>query len=427
MKKRRNSPLGSKLCGQDGSRSVSAAEVDPRVLLSTGAAPEYPLKIRHLIMSQQGQNLLEFLNEDHKRRQFCDVMVSVGGNLYSAHKVVLAHGSSYFHAELSKNPTTAHVTLDHVEASVFQHLLELLYTSQCFIMEKDLPALIRAARFLDMMDVLKLLPGDSDPVEGIREEGGVRGREAEKTSCESAAGDADVHSPDSLCSTGSGQVNSSGSPQSQSAEGHAHVYQETPAEAEKTTAATRRSTRRRTLASYQRNNTACVTERPCEEQTEARRPTGIARPAQEPGEDEGGANDEEACVADRPEGQPGSGVIEADHQTLPDGETGATVTGSSTPSPVYPEGLAPVIIHASNKKTLKCPKCDKTFDRAGGAVPGVGNLFRFCCSLKKKVLLKITTHCTTLQGSTRATPGCTRERSRSSATSVFSATPPSPT
>lgn len=335
-------------------------------------------------MSQQGQNLLEFLNEDHKRRQFCDVMVSVGGNLYSAHKVVLAHGSSYFHAELSKNPTTAHVTLDHVEDSIFQHLLELLYTSQCFIMEKDLPALIRAAQFLDMMDVLKLLSGDSDPVEGIWEEGGVRGREAEKTSCESAAGDADVHSPDSLCSTGSGQVNSSGSPQSQSAEGHADAYQETLAEVEKTSAATRRSTRRRTLASYQRNDTACATVRPCEEtpeQSERRRPTGIATPAQEPGEDEGGANDEEVCMADGREGQPGSDVIEADHQTL----TRVAVTASSTQGPVYPEGLAPVIIHASNKKTLKCPKCDKTFDRAGGAVPAISSGF---VDLSRKSLIK---------------------------------------
>uniref|UniRef100_A0AAR2LET0 Zinc finger and BTB domain-containing protein 41 n=1 Tax=Pygocentrus nattereri TaxID=42514 RepID=A0AAR2LET0_PYGNA len=29
------------------------------------------------------------------------------------------------------------------------------------------------------------------------------------------------------------------------------------------------------------------------------------------------------------------------------------------------EGLAPVIIQSSSKKTLKCPKCDKTFDRIG--------------------------------------------------------------
>uniref|UniRef100_A0A3B4WHZ4 BTB domain-containing protein n=1 Tax=Seriola lalandi dorsalis TaxID=1841481 RepID=A0A3B4WHZ4_SERLL len=86
-------------------------------------------------------NLLKFLNEDRTRQKFCDVSVSVGGRLYSAHKVVLAHGSSYFHAELSKNPATTHVTLDHVEDSVFQHLLGFLYTSECVVAERDLPAL----------------------------------------------------------------------------------------------------------------------------------------------------------------------------------------------------------------------------------------------------------------------------------------------
>lgn len=307
-------------------------------------------------MSQQGQNLLKFLKEDQTRRQFCDVMVSVGGNLYSAHKVVLAHGSSYFHAELSKNPTAAQVSLDHVEDSVFQQLLELLYTSQCFIMEKDLPALIRAARFLDMMDVVKLLSGASDPVRVIQEEGGIGGREVEKT-CESA----DVHSPDSLCSTGSGRVNAPNSPRSQSAEGHAGVYQETM---EEMTTATRRSTRRRT----QRSTVGCPKSAPEKRESAAATPEQQMA-AQEPEEDEGGVNEEEACLADKPEGQPHSDGIEADHQAVPEVETGAAATGSSTQSPVYPEGLAPVIIQTSNKKTLKCPKCDKSFDRAGGAVP----------------------------------------------------------
>ncbi|KAF3858714.1 hypothetical protein F7725_011915 [Dissostichus mawsoni] len=43
----------------------------------------------------------------------------------------------------------------------------------------------------------------------------------------------------------------------------------------------------------------------------------------------------------------------------------APAAGSATKSRVYPEGLAPVIIKTSTKKILKCPKCDKTFDRAG--------------------------------------------------------------
>lgn len=332
------------------------------------------------MMSQQGQNLLKFLKEDQTRRQFCDVMVSVGGTLYSAHKVVLAHGSSYFHAELSKNPTAAQVSLDHVEDSVFQQLLELLYTSQCFIMEKDLPALIRAARFLDMMDVVKLLCGASDPVRVIQEEGGIGGGEVAKT-CEST----DTHSPDSRCSTGSGQVNASNSPR---AEDHADVHQETM---EEMTTATRRSARRRTPANYQRGTVGCPKSAPEKRGSAAATPEQqvVAVAAQEPAvadEDEGGVNEEDACMAGRPEGQPHSDEMEADPQTVPEVETRAAATGSSTQSPVYPEGLAPVIVQTSNKKTLKCPKCDKSFDRAGGAVPSADR-FSLCWFLKEKFSL----------------------------------------
>lgn len=386
--------MGSRHYRQDGSSSDGAAEVGPRVQTAAGPSPEYP---RHLIMSQQGPNLLRFLNKDQSRQQFCDVMVSVGGSLYRAHKVVLAHGSSYFHAELSKNPAAEHVTLDHVDDSVFQHLLELLYTSECFIMEKDVPALTRAARFLDMMDVLKLLSGDSDRAGVMQEEGGSRAAEVEVTSGESAAGDADIHSPGSLSSTGSGQANASDSPQSQSAEGQADVCQETPAETDKATTSTRRSTRRRrTPAKYQRNNATCAHSTPenaegaaqprlrgeeTAEQAEPWKPTGMSKPAQETGvadedEDEGGVNEDDACAADKQEGQPHSDG--ADHQTVPQVETRVAATGSSTQGPVYPEGLAPVIIHTSNKKTLKCPKCDKTFDRAGGTVRFRLSLFSFC-------------------------------------------------
>lgn len=357
MKKRRSSPLGSKHDMQDGSSS----EVDPRVQPGAGTSPEYPLKIRHLIMSQQGRNLLKFLNKDQTRQQFCDVRVSVGGNLYRAHKVVLAHGSSYFHAELSKNPATEHVTLEHVEDSVFQHLLELLYTSQCFILEKDLPALTRAARFLDMMDVLKLLSGDSDRAGATQEEGGTGAAEVEVS-----PGESDLHSPGSLCSSGSVQGNASDSPQSRPAQAQPDVCQEPPAGTEETTTSTRRSTRtRRTPSKYQRNSAACTSSTPVNaesavqeetaEEAEALKPTEICGAAQETeaaDEDEGGMNEDDACSADKQEGQ-----------SVPEVETGSSAQG-----PVYPEGLAPVIIHTSNKKTLKCPKCEKTFDRAGGTL-----------------------------------------------------------
>ncbi len=133
MKKKSCNPLRTKR-----SRQVSASNecaMESGTILGSNApqncdtVPESASQIRHLAVSHHSDNLLKFLNEDRVRQRFCDVSVSVGGKLYCAHKVVLAHGSSYFHAELSKNPATAHVTLDHVEDSVFQLLLSFLYTS----------------------------------------------------------------------------------------------------------------------------------------------------------------------------------------------------------------------------------------------------------------------------------------------------------
>uniref|UniRef100_A0A803XXZ0 BTB domain-containing protein n=1 Tax=Meleagris gallopavo TaxID=9103 RepID=A0A803XXZ0_MELGA len=85
---------------------------------------------------QYNKNLLKYLNDDRQKRpSFCDLLIIVEGKEFSAHKVVVAVGSSYFHACLSKNPSTDVVTLDHVTHSVFQHLLEFLYTSDCSVLE----------------------------------------------------------------------------------------------------------------------------------------------------------------------------------------------------------------------------------------------------------------------------------------------------
>ncbi|KAM9790782.1 LOW QUALITY PROTEIN: zinc finger and BTB domain-containing protein 41 [Syngnathus typhle] len=214
---------------------ATAPGISTRSLNAQKAAPQI-----HLTMAHHSRNLLNFLNEDRTRQRFCDVSVSVCGKLYGAHKVVLAHGSSYFHAELSKNPAMTHVILDHVEDSVFQHLLALLYTSECVIAKTELQAVTEAAHFLDMMDVLKLLCGERlnhNPVSGDENE--------------------------SLKTSTQGSIDQ-------------QLYIETSSQ----------------------------------------------------------------------------------DQSLNDGHTPAA-------GPKYPEGLTPVITHIAKKKILKCPKCDKTFDRAG--------------------------------------------------------------
>lgn len=355
-------------------------------------------------MSHHSQNLLKFLNEDRARQRFCDVSVSVGGKLYSAHKVVLAHGSSYFHAELSKNPATAHVTLDHVDDSVFKHLLGFLYTSECVVTETDLPALTEAARFLDMMDILKLLceEGNNNPVHEIQVQDKSReSPKLEMTSDDPPAADTDPQSPsDTQGSKGNCQFSNENFQQIHLIENHTDVQQEASVEKEMKTATTRRSTRRRrTPTKYQRNSVEYTVRAPEDKQKAAppreqeeemveetgkvmlenQAPQLDVREASKPQEEdvmdeeeeEGEVNEDvpvhgkgvEVCMTDK---QQGSDVERAEHQTVREVKVRAAAAGSSTQSPVYPEGLAPVIIQTSSKKTLKCPKCDKTFDRAGG-------------------------------------------------------------
>ncbi len=418
MKKKPCNPLRPKRSRQV-SPSVECA-TEPGTVLGSNAPPNSETvppstsQFRPLAMSQHGHNLLKFLNEDRTRQRFCDVSVSVGGKLYSAHKVVLAHGSSYFHAELSKKPATAHVTLDHVEDSVFQHLLGFLYTSECVVAETDLPALTEAARFLDMMDILKLLceEGDSSPVRVIRAQDEMRGSpEVEMTSGDSPAGDTDIQSPpDVQCATSGRQFSNENSLQDHLVESHTDVQQETSTEKEKTadqrTATTRRSARRRrTPTKYQRDNveysintteekqrTVSAREQDekgvekagkvtVENQAPKRDVSETSKPArgedavdEEEAEGEGDMNEAavaqrkavEVCAADKSAGQQGSDVERTEHQAVREVEVHVPAAGSSTQSPVYPEGLAPVIIQTSSKKTLKCPKCEKTFDRAGG-------------------------------------------------------------
>lgn len=417
MKKKPCNPLRPKRSRQ-GSASNERMTETGTVLGSnfppnSETVPESASQNRHLRMSQHSHNLLKFLNEDRTRQRFCDVFVSVGGKLYSAHKVVLAHGSSYFHAELSKNPATAHVTLDHVEDSVFQHLLGFLYTSECVVTEMELPALTEAARFLDMMDILKLLceEGDNNPVSVIQvqaESGGSP--EVEMTSSDSPAGDMDSQSPpDVRCSLCSRQFSTENSLQNHLAESHTDEQQRTPTETEKTSgqraATMRRSARRRrTPTKYKKDDAEHTINTPEEKQRtvspreqgeereeeagevvmknqtskrldvkETFKPTLVEDVVEEEDEEEGDMNEDlaaqkkvaEVCAADRSADQQGSDVERTEQQAVPEVEVPAPAAGSSNQSPVYPEGLAPVIIQTSSKKTLKCPKCDKTFDRAG--------------------------------------------------------------
>ncbi|XP_034038824.1 zinc finger and BTB domain-containing protein 41 [Thalassophryne amazonica] len=353
--------------------------------------PNVVSHLRHLTLPQHNQNLLKFLNEDRTRQRFCDICVSVGGKVYRAHKVVLAHGSSYFHAELSKNPGTGHVTLDHVEDSVFQHLLGFLYTSECVVAETELPALAKAARFLDMMDVFKVLceAGGIHPLPGIQTQTENSGSKT-----------VDITSNDSpVVAT---VIQTQHGVQPFLPDSSNELLQAKLMEAEKVSGqksgSMRRSARRtRTPTKYKGDDVSQPEEkqRTVSSKKHTVEAVGISveipveavtivlskehksvqgEDIEDVDEEEEGMNEEleapkkhsDGCEADKAAGLQSSGAETKEDQIVQEGDLHvAAAGGSSNHKPSYPKDLAPVIIETSSKKNLKCPKCDKVFDRIG--------------------------------------------------------------
>ncbi|XP_010900300.2 zinc finger and BTB domain-containing protein 41 isoform X2 [Esox lucius] len=425
MKRKSSQPQPHKTRG-----GVSVSAHDPTAMTDSKTAPlsQVPRPNRHLTMTKHGDDLLKFLNEDRTERRFCDVSVTVGGKRYSAHKAVLAHGSSYFHAELTKNRAADHISLDHVEDSVFQHLLCFLYTSKCVIPESEVPALSAAARFLDVMDVVRLLAGDEDgpavrPRPEVKPAVDPNGEEVHEASDPPAAC-AGIQNPAQAgahrCSFCGRAFRYKKSLENHLARSHSDTSQVDPRRTEEVvspevvTTSRRSARRRRAPAKLERDVTGTnkgkshhhlagggpnAAEEDHDEEEEGNpKPTtdkGNAL-AQTEREDEEGEEDEQGGGLMRGAGEnPESSELEtAEPQAADEVEVccqaasevevccqqanevedgcqaanevvcSQSADGSQHVS-VYPEELVPVIVQSSSKKTLKCPKCDKTFDRIG--------------------------------------------------------------
>ena len=76
--------------------------------------------------------LAQALNDLREQKQLCDVIISIQGEAFHAHKAVLASASSYFMAMFTsgfKESTEKEITLDG-SAEVFQVLLHFAYTGR---------------------------------------------------------------------------------------------------------------------------------------------------------------------------------------------------------------------------------------------------------------------------------------------------------
>ncbi|KAM8930635.1 zinc finger and BTB domain-containing protein 41 [Pelodytes ibericus] len=299
------------------------------------------------------KNLLKYLNDDrHRQASFCDLLIVVEGKEFKVHKVVVAVGSSYFHACLSKNPKTEVVTLDHVSSSVFQHLLNFLYTSEFLVWENEISLVLEAAKFLDIIDAVKLLAAEND----ISTTSGIQSPpQADKFVSKLKTGNKCPVCARDFC-------------YKKTLDNHmdkAHNIAET-GNTLHSDPSTRKSTRKRKCPAKFENgeksdsdsSSSIESYRSGQERTDSEESGSESNEEEEDGLQE---NNQAVEQEDREEETSGGDEGKSSGE-LDETEEG---NGSSDTFGNYPEGLAPIVLQKNSKKELKCPKCEKVFDRVG--------------------------------------------------------------
>lgn len=306
---------------------------------------------------QYNRNLLKYLNDDrHKQPSFCDLLIIVDGKEFSAHKVVVAVGSSYFHAYLSKNPRTDVITLDHVTHSVFRHLLEFLYTSEFFVYKKEIPLVLEAAKFLDIIDAVQLLNGEnvSNSQPEKRTESPSRVQPASELTHKVASNHQCALCNRNFCYKKSLENHLSRAHKSLTQEKEDGLKM-----VERTDIGTRRSMRNRKCPSKfeQSDNES-------EEASDSYLDKDA--PGKENSEYEVSGseyNTDNSRKEDTFGDDTGSEEQSEKEQAEEDGQEPDNLAGNPPESTL--STCVPVIVQNSSKKYLQCPKCNKTFDRAG--------------------------------------------------------------
>ncbi|KAM5125476.1 LOW QUALITY PROTEIN: zinc finger and BTB domain-containing protein 41-like [Callospermophilus lateralis] len=318
--------------------------------------PPSPDQRKLLSSLQYNKNLLKYLNDDRQKQpSFCDLLIIVEGKEFSAHKVVVAVGSSYFHACLSKNPSTDVVTLDHVTHSVF-HLLEFLYTSEFFVYKYEIPLVLEAAKFLDIIDAVKLLNNEN-----------VAAFQSELT---------EKSSPEGTVNELTGRL--SNNHQCKFCSRH-FCYKKS---LENHLAKTHRSLllgkkhglkmlERSFSARRSKRNRKCPVKFDDTSDDEQESGDGSDNLNQESFDKEkSDKNDSEDpgseynAEEDELEEEMSDEYSDIEEQSEKDNDAEEEPEAGDSVGSIH-EGLTPVVIQNSNKKILQCPKCDKTFDRIG--------------------------------------------------------------
>uniref|UniRef100_A0A672K751 Zinc finger and BTB domain containing 43 n=1 Tax=Sinocyclocheilus grahami TaxID=75366 RepID=A0A672K751_SINGR len=99
-------------------------------------------------------SLLKKLNQQRQRGQLCDLIVSIGGHQFRAHRAVLAASSPYFCDQVLLKNSARVVLPDVMHPCVFEQLLLSCYTGGLSVPSGEVVSFLTAASFLQMWHVV---------------------------------------------------------------------------------------------------------------------------------------------------------------------------------------------------------------------------------------------------------------------------------
>ncbi|XP_063796190.1 zinc finger and BTB domain-containing protein 41 [Pseudophryne corroboree] len=339
--------------GRDARMEIPATHSDaenPPIYSST--VLQAPDQRKFLNSLNYNKNLLKYLNDDRQRQgSFCDLVIVVEGKEFQVHKVVVAVGSSYFHACLSKNPNTEVVNLEHVSSSVFQHLLNFLYTSEFLVLENEISMVLKAAKFLDIIDAVKLLAAENEHLFPDEHQPPPKETDVSVNKLE-------TNHKCPLC-----ERNFCYKKTLENHMDRAHQFGKTDI-CNDSSSLTRKSTRRRKcpIKFEDKNKGESDSASSSELFKSSQGGTDSEDPGSETNDEENGLEEGDQPVQGE-NGEVGSGRDEG--QSSGEQHEPKEMNEDSGTRGNFPDGLAPVVLQKSSKKKLKCPKCEKTFDRVG--------------------------------------------------------------
>ncbi len=128
----------------------------PHGLHAPVAVPEPPPPSIHFTSNSHGNKTLAVLNDLRVNSELCDIVLKIGNEKISSHKIILSANSPYFRAMFSNKyseSSQSMIEIHEVEFSALESLVQYFYTSKIHISTTNVQELLAASCMLQVSGI----------------------------------------------------------------------------------------------------------------------------------------------------------------------------------------------------------------------------------------------------------------------------------